>query len=254
MKSIRQIPLLVLVFLPVLTLLAACGEMTAVPSVTPTYAPCASENVVAEIKPVTDLMREFDDAAQLASVAALNQMPTVIPPLQEIRRKAQDQQVPACLVDLKTVQLQHMNAVINTFLLFMQGQGKNPEVLSQGIFQARALHEQYNQELARLIGATYLPPAPPPTIAVTSIPVAPTATTASASITNPGPYQVKLRARPSLDAESLALLDVGQSIPACGRTADGIWIQVKDQQGTIAWVYASLVQVMGLESLPVVTP
>ncbi len=246
-----------LVLLSMILLLVACGpKATEIPIVnaSATPDPCSPANILPEVTKVNALMREFDDAAQLASVAALNQMPTVIPPLQEIRRAAQDQQVPSCLVNLKTFQLQNMNAVVNTFMLFMQGQGKNPEILVQGIYQARALHELYNQELAHLIGATYIPPALPPTITITDTPGSPTATTANASITNPGPYQVNLRAQPNLNAESLALLEVGQSIPASGRTADGVWIQVKDQLGTTAWVYASLVQVTGLDSLPIVTP
>jgi hypothetical protein len=241
--------------LSMILLLAACApKATEIPMATATPDPCSPAYILPEVTRVNTLMREFDDAAQLASVAALNQMPTVIPPLQEIRREAQDLQVPSCLLNLKTFQLQNMNAVINTLMLFMQGQGKNPEVLVQGIYQARVLHEEYNQELAHLIGATYIPPALPPTITVTDTPTSPTSTTASAFITNPGPYQVNLRAQPNLNSESLALLDVGQSIPASGKTADGTWIQVKDQLGTTAWVYASLVQVTGLESLPIATP
>lgn len=256
MRSLHTfMPLPMLALLSMILLLVACSpKATEIPMASATADPCSPANILPEVAKVNSLMREFDDAAQLASVAALNQMPTVIPPLQDIRRDAQDQQVPSCLVNLKTLQLQHMNAVINTFMLFMQGQGKNPEILNQGIYQARALHELYNQELAHLIGATYIPPAPPATITVTDTPGSPTATTMSASITNPGPYQVNLRAQPNLNAESLALLEVGQTIPASGRTADGTWIQVKDQLGTTAWVYASLVQVTGLESLPIVTP
>jgi hypothetical protein len=145
-----------------IALLSACGGAKPVaPTATNTPDPCGPKNILAEVKKVNDLMREFDDDAQLASVASLNQMPMVIPPLQAVRRRAQDQAVPGCLSTLKSLQLQHMDAYINTLLVFMQSQGNNPDLIHQGITQSQTLHEQYNQELARLVGATYVPPSIP---------------------------------------------------------------------------------------------
>jgi hypothetical protein len=145
-------------------LLTACGsKATPTPAASATPDPCAPENIVAEVKKVNDIQRAFDDASQLAAVTAFNQMALVVPPMQTIRRQAQDLQVPACLTTLKSLQLQEMNATINTFLAFMAGGSQNPntQLLSQGISQANGLHQQYTQELARLIGATYVPPAQP---------------------------------------------------------------------------------------------
>ena len=156
---LRIFRLIMLLALP----LTGCARQALTPAPTVTYAPCAPENIVAETKKVNDLQRAFDDASQLASVTPLSQLTAVIPSMQETRRQAQDQQVPACLNTLKTLQLQQMNTVINTFLAFLAGGSQNPnnQLLSQGIAQARLLHEQYNQELAHLIGATYIPPVVP---------------------------------------------------------------------------------------------
>jgi hypothetical protein len=103
MRSLRTfLHLYNLALLSMIFLLAACGpKAIEIPTASATPDPCSPANILTEVTRVNTLMREFDDAAQLASVVALNQMPTVIPPLQEIRREAQDQQVPSCLVTLK---------------------------------------------------------------------------------------------------------------------------------------------------------
>jgi hypothetical protein len=243
MRSISR--LLIFLALAAALFLPACGAPP--PTATATPDPCAPENIGAEAQKVHALMREFDDASQLASVAPLSQMATVIPPLQDIRRRAEDLQVPPCLATLKAYQLQHMNAVINTLLAFMQTGSNNPDALAQGILQARTFHEQYNQELARLIGATYVPPAPTATSAPATVPPA-------VSVKNDGTVPVNIRAKPYETSDSLGTLDPGASIPAVGKTADGLWIQVMDQAGNTAWIYASLVTLVNGDTLPVVTP
>jgi hypothetical protein len=246
---------LILLSLSILLLTVACSrQATATPQLTSTSDPCEPENISVEIKPVNDLMREFDDSARLATVLQVDQLVNVVPTLQEVHRRSQDLLVPVCLTDLKSLQLEYMNTVINTLLVFIQVRGTNSEVLLQGVAQAQALHQQYNQELARLIGATYVPPPPPATLDVTSTPPESTTTTEGAFITNPGPYLVNLRAQPNSDSQLLVVMEAGQSIPASGKTEDGAWIQVIDKQGTIAWAFTSLVQVTGFESLPIVTP
>jgi hypothetical protein len=67
--------------------------------------------------------------------------------------------VPACLQDLKQLQLQHMEVVIQILLTFM-GE-TNADFVNQGIMQARDLRLQYDIEMARLLGVT-LQPQPTP--------------------------------------------------------------------------------------------
>ncbi len=156
-------------------LLAGCTpKASPTPASTPTYNPCAPENIRAETKKVGDVQRVFDDAVQLASVTPFSQLPVVIPSMQAARRQAQDLQVPDCLAKLKTMQLTYMEAVINTFLAFLAGGSQNPntQILAQGIAQARLLRDAYNQELARLIGATYLPLATQAGAASPTVPAA----------------------------------------------------------------------------------
>ncbi|HTX93064.1 MAG TPA: SH3 domain-containing protein [Anaerolineales bacterium] len=246
------------------TLLAGCGTKQAVPTPTGTPDPCAPANIVAEVKKVNDLQRQFDDASQLASVTPFAQLPGVVPSMQDVRRQAQDQTVPPCLATLKSLQLQQMNAVINTFLAFLAGGSQNPntQALTQGIAQSRNLHGLYNQELARLIGATFLPPTAAPA-AATNTPGGPTSTpgpipsntaAGAASATSKGPGPATIRTHPNASGGTLAMLDAGKSISAVGKTADGLWIEVADPYGNTGWVTVSEITLANGDALPVVTP
>ena len=130
---------------------------------TATPDPCAPENLEASIKEVNDLMREFDDASQLASNLSREQVPNSISDMQRIRRAAEDQQVATCLTTLKRLQMAHMNSVINTMLAFVGGADAN--TLNSGLAQARQEHDQYTLEIVKLLGitpaATNAPPATP---------------------------------------------------------------------------------------------
>jgi hypothetical protein len=158
-------------------LLTACGaKEVAQPSETAkpleaTSTPdlCSEANLPDEVTKVNDLMREFDDYSRLASSTPQDQLVQVIPPMQEVRRRAESQEVPACLRDLKVLQINHMNTVIEILMVFMA----NPkaENVNQGITQARDLHMKYDIEMARLLGVTLVPP---PTVApITPVPTQP---------------------------------------------------------------------------------
>jgi len=100
-------------------------------------------------------MREFDDASALAASRPREQLADAIADLQRIRRETEDQPTPSCLTDLRTYQVSHMNAVINTLIGFMGG--SDQQTVDQGIAQARDLHDRYTIELARLLGLTVEP-------------------------------------------------------------------------------------------------
>jgi len=118
---------------------------------------CASGNVEKIVDKVHSHMREFDDAAALAANMPREQLSGSIANLQKIRRDAQDEQIPACLTNLKDYQIQHMESVIGTLLAFMGG--ANQQDLDQGIAAARQQHDQYTLELARILGLTIVPAA-----------------------------------------------------------------------------------------------
>ena len=199
-------------------------------------------------------MREFEDAALLASNTPFDQLNPTIANLQRIRRDVEDLRTPVCLTTLKQYQLAHMNTVINTMLGFLSG--ADSETLNQGIALARQQHDQYTLELAKLLGLTVV--AEPATNSTSGTPAAVvTPTFAGLYITNLGPTNVDLRAHPALNAESLGIMDVGASAAVLGRTDNALWFQVEfpNQQGQTAWVYASLVQLSDpTAELPVLTP
>jgi hypothetical protein len=103
-------------------------------------------------------MREFDDASVLASKLPRDQLTDSVADLQRIRREAEDEQVPACLTNLRKYQVDHMNSVISTLLVFIGG--TDTTTLEQGIAIARQQHDQYTLELARLLGLTVVPGTP----------------------------------------------------------------------------------------------
>jgi hypothetical protein len=152
---------------PVLLLLvAACGNQTAATqaetsttSVTQISSsdedPCSPQNMPATVQPVNDLMREFEDASQLASNLTTPQLPEVISNLQRIRRAAEDVPIPPCLGTLKTHQLNHMNLMIQTLLAFVGGADR--EALNSGLGRARQERDLYSLEIVRLLGIPLVP-------------------------------------------------------------------------------------------------
>lgn len=223
-------------------------------TITPTPDPCAPENIAKEAEKVHKLMREFDDASLLASNTPLEQLNPTIANLQRIRREAEDLQVPTCLFTLKQYQLAHMNTVVNTMLGFLSG--ADSESLNQGIALARQQHDQYTLELANLLGLTVV--APPTENQTSGTPAAvATPTFEGLYVTNIGPTKVNLRIQPNLNAESISMLEIGESAALLGRTDNALWLQVQlpYQPDQTAWVYASLVQLSDpTTELPVLTP
>lgn len=150
-------------FLSLVLFASACGGQpaatqaeTAVPLTTSLEEdPCSPQNLPVTVQPLNDLMREFEDASQLASNSAAQQLTQVISDLQRIRRSAEDVQIPTCLTTLKTHQLNHMNLMIQTLLAFVGGASQ--EELTNGLERARQEHDLYSLEIVRLLGVTLAP-------------------------------------------------------------------------------------------------
>jgi hypothetical protein len=120
--------------------------------------PCSAENLPTTVQAVNDLMREFDEASAQVSNTPGQQLPEIISNLQRIRRNAEDTQIPACLGQLKTHQLNHMNLLIQTLIAFVGGASK--EELQAGLENARKEHDLYSLEMVRLLGITLAPVTP----------------------------------------------------------------------------------------------
>jgi len=145
---------------------APTATETAMPTITITATPdlCAPENIRAEVDKVHRHMREFDDAATLAASMPREQLSGPIADLQRIRRDAEDETVPSCLLTLRDFQVKHMNSVISTLIAFLSvsdplaidctsaERSAKVEVICQSIGIARQQHDQYTLELARILG------------------------------------------------------------------------------------------------------
>lgn len=144
-------------------------EVTSTPvELTSTPDPCSRPQLETEVQEVHRHMREFDDASILASNMPREQLSGSIADLQRIRREAEDEEIPACLSNLKAIQVQHMNSVISTLIAFMGG--TDQQTLDQGISLARQQHDEYTLELARLLGLTVVPATLPPAPSATATP------------------------------------------------------------------------------------
>lgn len=188
-STMKKIFLRYTAILFLMILLAGCGNPSATSEVTATVAaveatstvssastaevtttldPCSRPQLETEVQKVHKHMREFDDASILASNMPREQLSTAIADLQRIRREAEDEQTPGCLMNLKAIQVQHMNSVINTLIAFMGG--TDQQTLDQGISLARQQHDEYTLELARLLGLTVVPATLPPAPSATVTP------------------------------------------------------------------------------------
>jgi len=238
-------------------LIASCGGGEPSAASTSTSLPatstpdlCSSALLPSEVKKVHDHMRAFDDYSSLASRTQQSQLLQLIPDMQRIQREAEDQVVPPCLVELKKLQLYHMNLVVETLIAFMNN--VSAESLNKAITQSREYHKQYDIEIARLLGVTIVSPSQVPGAAATA---APNGTPGAAIVTNPGPAAVNLRIAPEFDANAVGVLEVQASMNALGKSADGQWVKVENpaQPGQVAWVYTPLIQLsVPIEQLQVV--
>lgn len=145
-----------------LLLLSACGAPLAAPSsptFTPDPDPCSAQNLPVTVDGINDLTRQFDEVSEQISASG-QELPALIADLQRIRREAEDLTVPACLEVLKTHQLNYMNVVIQTLIVFVGN--PDAEMLNAGMELARQEHGLYSLELVRLLGITLSPVTPSP--------------------------------------------------------------------------------------------
>ena len=138
--------------------LTACGGQTpalATVTFTPDPDPCSSQNLPATVQEINDIMGGFDSVVDRISGLGARELPSTISELQRIRRSAEDLSIPPCLTTLKTHQLNYMNLVIQTLLVFVGG--GDQQTLNTGLEIAQAEHERYSLELVRLLGITLAP-------------------------------------------------------------------------------------------------
>ncbi|MCC6146416.1 MAG: hypothetical protein IT308_02490 [Anaerolineaceae bacterium] len=237
---------------------ASAPGAVAAPESTPTPNPCAPGQIGFEVKKINDQMRIFDD---ISFVAKLTDQKLLSQPLLEmlaVRREVINIPPPSCLETLHTSAVRYMDLVINDLAHFMGGISQ--EQVNSEVLMSEKLRSEYEQEAARLVGATY---APPPT----GIPITPPVYTPQpaetqtsrepALVTNPGPASINIRFEPSMTSAIVGYMQPDESAVAIGRTADSEWIAIELVNSTIryAWVYAGNVELnLPLEQLPTPDP
>lgn len=244
-------------------ILAACAGASpaaqpAVPSPSATEDLCAPNTIVTQVKKVHDLIRQFDDGLFVANLTPQAQLSNIVMQLQGVRRQAENLEVPGCVSTLQSTAVQYMNSVI-VYLAHFMGGGTADRIGSE-IQASQSLRIAYETEMARLIGATYVPPptqAPLPT-QVPATPVPDSGTPAAAvTVSNTSQATVNLRDAPTQDGQLLGYLQPGESAKAIGRTEASDWIAIElaGAPNGFAWVYAELVTVAGaVDTLPTPQP
>ncbi len=156
----------------------AAPTIVPVPSLTPSatpspaysFDPCNEANIADSVRPLNDVMDEFDSYAELASNVLQTELVKIIPLMQSMRRSAEDLVVPACIKDLQRYALSYMDATLQTLISFQST--PEPQAIATGIAQSRQYYDQYSLELARLleVNLTVLTLTPPPPALSTATP------------------------------------------------------------------------------------
>ncbi|MCL5429433.1 MAG: hypothetical protein M1347_06515 [Chloroflexi bacterium] len=161
----------------VVSLLPASGLLPAPPSATaantktpaPTQTPdeCDPSIIQTTALDFNGIAREFDDYTAIAENIPVQDLADPIAELQRIRRSSENFQVPGCLATLKEFQLTYMNTYINAVLTLFSintDQTLTEEEftqvsisVNQQISLAFQYHEQYLDEMARIMGVTRVP-------------------------------------------------------------------------------------------------
>ena len=245
------------------------APLSAGPPTTPLVAqtpdPCNKSNLNTTIKDYTNLTREFDDTAYVASFSPQAQLVEPVLKLQDVRRRVQALVTPDCLKNLRKYQIEYMNGVITALVHFLGG-AKGDQVQAE-IAATRSLRQKYDQELVTLLGITLVAPTAgaqptpaPNTPAATATPadsVAPTATPGAAPAVVTIIQRANLRRGPGTEFDLVATLSTNETASVIGRNAAGDWLQVENAAGLDgkAWLLASLVTIsVPIDQLPVVNP
>jgi hypothetical protein len=112
--------------------------------------PCGDELLETTATPLTSLMEIFDDGADIAANSPHEQLAEPIANLQALRREAEDLEVPICLAKLKTAQIDYMNSVIDTLLMFLSLQDE--DVVMVGVEISDELRAIYETQVSEIFG------------------------------------------------------------------------------------------------------
>lgn len=127
----KRIPFLVSLIILISIAVSSCAGTSPFGGPTQTPDPCSASELVKYAEAIEDVSRRFDDAYNLANNTSRMSLSPVIGDLQEIRRDAQDLDVPRCALDTKTNLVNYMDAIIDAFLAFL---AQEPDSVVSGRF------------------------------------------------------------------------------------------------------------------------
>ncbi|MDR3576601.1 MAG: hypothetical protein P4L50_22265 [Anaerolineaceae bacterium] len=254
----------------IVTLLSsACvpGITQTPPTATPD--PCSPANISSGILRISNLMREFDDITFVSSMAPKDQLSNLILNLQDVRRRTDTYNPPACIAKLQSTAVNYMNGVI-LFLAHYMG-GIDVSQINIERSNSQTLRNAYEEEYAHMTGAVYISPTPVPTenplaeVQATDTPTptqtatesneSPTETEAiEVIVTNAGPSSINLHDYPDISARLVGYLNPQENAQAIARTKSGDWILIaySKAKGGTGWVFTKLVQTdHSVELLPI---
>lgn len=221
--------------------------------------PCTPNRLPSLFWRMDSHLREFDDIILLAVNVPRGEVVERIRELQTIRRSVEEISVPACLLDLKQMQVAYMDQVIDILVGFVGGVESG--LVFQALQETGSLRLALEQELGSLMGAT-LTPSPTAYQFGYVIPVTGMATPdyALASET-PQPIfasishseGVNLRQGPGVNYPFFTVLEPGSQVLVLGISPDLGWIFVQTlaPEAETGWVFAPLVSLpLDPEGLP----
>jgi hypothetical protein len=136
--------LAVLIFVP--TVLACATNQLIAPTETPTPSPtpdpCSAELIEQSTASMHEVARQFTDAAELAEMTPRNQLSAQIAPMQDIRRDAEDLDLPDCLSDARDALVDYMEAYIDVLIAFLDVDISDAAMVS-GYDQIEAAYDDY---------------------------------------------------------------------------------------------------------------
>lgn len=217
--------------------------------------PCASmEGKKPEIDKITRTMDEFDDNSFLIqAIKNPDQLVQVILVMQRVRRDAINNTPPECLKQLRDAQVNYMNAVV--LISINIANRTKSDIIQRQVVDVRKIREEFDKELANLLGLKYETITPMPTIPPT--PVLPTSTVAPISATTIQDRDIFVLQGPGLNFPAVGTFLKGQVANVLGRSEKGDWIEidVPSNPGNAGWVPKELIKLSSAEaSVPIVTP
>jgi len=192
------------------------------------------------------LINDFREILTMAPATDVSLLHSHVFRMQDIRRQVVQAEVPQCLEDLRSLSIDYASSAIYWFVLFINIQDNDSEVVLAAENTSNALWQQVVSEFDRVLTEAGVERIQAPDVGD----VVPSVET-GIFVTNDGTLSVNVRERPDVDADIVASLGAGMQAAALTRTEDAEWIQI-NLDGVLGWVSAETVLISEpVEDLPV---